>query len=85
MLTELLDIEVPDVEMNNYKTTLDLSFTDDIIDVDPKKKYEMKDVINHIKSNVDRLRGKGFYIKTDEIDTDSDYEIVIKIEKGEKK
>ena len=49
------------------------------------KKYEMKDVISHIKSNIDRMRGKGFYIKTDEIDTDSDYEIVIKIEKGEKK
>ena len=57
----------------------------DITDDLPNKKYEMKDVINHIKSNVDRMRGKGFYIKTDEIDTASDYEIVIRIEKAEKK
>ena len=83
--TELLEIEVPDVEVDNYESKIDLSFEDDLLELDPKKKYEMKDVINHIKSNVDRLRGKGFYIKTDEIDTDSDYEIVIKIEKGEKK
>ena len=82
--TELLEIEVPDIDLDNYTPTLDFSIADEI-ELDPKKKYEMKDVINHIKSNVDRLRGKGFYIKTDEIDTDSDYEIVIKIEKGEKK
>ena len=69
-----MDKEVEELEIEEPDISVDL----------PNKKYEMKDVISHIKSNIDRMRGKGFYIKTDEKDTDSDYEIVIKIEKAEK-
>ncbi len=88
----------PKVEIESLDTEMDIHFENeeeleesdgldvpDITDDLPNKKYEMKDIISHIKSNVDRMRGKGFYIKTDEIDTDSDYEIVIRIEKAEKK
>ena len=58
---------------------------DEDLKVKPNKKYEIKDVVSHIKTNVDRLREKGFYIKTDELDNENEYEIVIKIEKTEKK
>ncbi len=72
-------------EMDIKFESMDNLEVPNIIDDLPNKKYEMKDIISNIKSNVDRMRGKGFYIKTDEIDTDSDYEIVIRIEKAEKK
>ena len=86
--------EVPTIEsLDELDSIINFNYEDDQIVIEepepridnPNKKYEMKDVISHIKSNVDRMRGKGFYIKTDEKDTDSDYEIVIRIEKGDKK
>lgn len=92
----IIEEVAPKVEIESLDSVINFGYEDeedDTIEITapdieedlPNKKYEMRDVISHIKSNIDRMRGKGFYIKTDEKDTDSDYEIVIRIEKEEKK
>ena len=46
------------------------------------KSYKLKDVVASIRSNVDKMREKGFYIRLDEMDFENTYQIVIKIDKN---
>ena len=44
--------------------------------------YTYRDAIDEVKSNVYKLKHKGFEIRIDEMDFESTYQIVIKIDKN---
>ena len=49
------------------------------------KQYSLRDVVSIIKNNTNRIRSKGFNIKIDEMDFENTYQIVLKIDKDNKK
>ena len=49
------------------------------------KVYTYRDAIDEVKSAASRLKHKGFEIKIDEMDFESNYQIVIKIDKNKQK
>ena len=49
------------------------------------KQYTLSDVVSIIKGNTNKLKNKGFNIKIDEMDFENTYEIVLRIDKNNKK
>ena len=49
------------------------------------KQYSLRDVVSIIKNNTNKIRSKGFNIKIDEMDFENTYQIVLKIDKDNKK
>ena len=81
---KLIDDEEIDFSFNNGK---------DIEELEPveenkqkqEKEYKLNDVVSSIKTNIDKMKEKGYYIRTSEDEQDDCYEIIIKIEKKPKK
>lgn len=48
----------------------------------PQKAFTYRDAIDEVKNTVSRLKHRGFEIKIDEMDFESTYQIVIKIDKN---
>ena len=49
------------------------------------KQYSLRDVVSIIKNTTNKIRSKGFNIKIDEMDFENTYQIVLKIDKDNKK
>ena len=46
------------------------------------KEMELKDAISTIRSCIEDLGNKGFFIEVEEIDFDTNYQITMRIDKG---